>query len=70
MTPPQRQPNDRSDVDAYGLAQGVDASPEAAEADEQVRLSRVGIWIVVALLVVLGVVLYYVYRRQAAPLLG
>lgn len=70
MTAPEREPDAGSHVDAFGMTREVDASPEAAEADEQVRLSRVGIWVVVALLVLAGVALYFVYRQQAAPLLG
>lgn len=71
MTSPEREPDAGSHVDAFGATRvEVDASPEAAEADEQVRMSRVGVWVVVALLVLAGVALYFVYRQQAAPLLG
>lgn len=70
MSDPQRDPNLRSHVDAYGLAREVDASPEAAEADEKVYVSRVGIWVFVALIVLVGVALYFMYRGRTPPLLG
>jgi type VI protein secretion system component VasF len=38
--------------------------------EERVTFSRVTVWSVIALLVLLGVVLFFVFHRQLAPVLG
>lgn len=70
MTDPQREAEPRpSEPDRFG-PRDVDASPEAAEADEQVHLSRVGAWLLVAVIVLAGIALYFSYHRRSVPLLG
>ena len=44
--------------------------PQWSSADEAVPLRRVVLWSLVALSMVVGLVLYFKFERQIAPLIG
>lgn len=59
---------DRPDAGRPGLARTPGA--DTPSGDDRVPVGRVLAWVAVGILVLIGLVLYFIYSRRLSPLLG